>query len=70
MTTPILLANHSKRKVYKSSNTNPAAVTPSDEIVISGISGKFPNSDNVEELAYHLYNKVLYFYIILLYHLL
>lgn len=29
-----------------------------DDIVISGISGKFPNSDNVEEFAYNLYNKI------------
>lgn len=29
-----------------------------DEIVISGISGRFPNSDNISEFAYNLYNKV------------
>lgn len=29
-----------------------------DEIVISGISGRFPNSDNIAEFAYNLYNKV------------
>jgi len=29
-----------------------------DEIVISGISGKFPSSDNVAELTQNLYNKV------------
>lgn len=34
------------------------AATPGDEIVISGISGKFPNSKNVEEYAANLYNKV------------
>lgn len=34
------------------------AATPGDEIVISGISGKFPNSQNVEEFAENLYNKV------------
>lgn len=34
------------------------AATPGDEIVISGISGKFPNSENVEEFAENLYNKV------------
>lgn len=32
--------------------------TPGDAIVISGVSGKFPNSRNVEEYAYNLYNKV------------
>lgn len=32
--------------------------TPDDDIVVSGISGKFPNSRNVEELGSNLYNKV------------
>lgn len=32
--------------------------TPSDEIVISGISGRFPNSHDMEEYEYNLYNKV------------
>lgn len=31
---------------------------PDDEIVISGISGRFPNSANVAEFAHNLYNKV------------
>lgn len=31
---------------------------PQDEIVISGISGKYPNADNVAQLAHCLYNKV------------
>jgi fatty acid synthase, animal type len=33
-------------------------VDPEDEIVISGISGRFPNSDNLTEFAFNLYNKV------------
>jgi fatty acid synthase len=31
---------------------------PEDEIVISGISGRFPNSANVAEFAHNLYNKI------------
>ncbi|XP_055698842.1 fatty acid synthase [Phlebotomus papatasi] len=31
---------------------------PEEEIVISGISGRFPNSDNISEFAKNLYNKV------------
>lgn len=31
---------------------------PQDEIVISGVAGRFPNSDNVAEFASNLYNKV------------
>lgn len=30
-----------------------------DEIVISGISGKFPKSKNMAEYAHNLYNKVI-----------
>jgi fatty acid synthase len=29
-----------------------------DDVVISGISGRFPNSNNVREFAENLYNKV------------
>ncbi|CRK94451.1 CLUMA_CG007958, isoform A [Clunio marinus] len=29
-----------------------------DDIVVSGISGRFPNSDNIHEFEYNLYNKV------------
>lgn len=32
--------------------------TPDDEIVISGISGRFPSSSNLHEFAYNLYNKI------------
>lgn len=31
---------------------------PGDEIVISGIAGRFPNSDNVKDYAYNLFNKI------------
>jgi fatty acid synthase len=33
-------------------------INPEDEIVISGISGRFPNSNNVADFASNLYNKV------------
>lgn len=33
-------------------------IDPDDEIVITGISGKFPNAENVSEFAKNLYNKV------------
>lgn len=32
--------------------------TPGEEIVISGIAGRFPNSDNVKEFGYNLFNKI------------
>lgn len=34
------------------------AVKPEDEIVITGISGRYPNSDNFHEFAHNLYNKI------------
>lgn len=30
----------------------------SDEIVISGIAGRFPSSDNVKQLQENLFNKI------------
>lgn len=42
----------------KTVNARIWARTPDDEIVISGISGKFPSSKNVTEFAHNLYNKV------------
>lgn len=32
-----------------------------DEIVITGMSGQYPNSKNVKEFEYNLYNKVCWF---------
>lgn len=32
--------------------------TEEDEIVISGIAGRFPNSDNIKHLQQNLLNKV------------
>lgn len=29
-----------------------------DEIVVSGMAGRFPNCENIDELSYNLYNKV------------
>lgn len=33
-------------------------LTPEDEIVISGISGRFPASNNMHDFAHNLYNKI------------
>lgn len=32
--------------------------TPDDEIVVSGMSGRYPRCDNVEQFRHNLYNKV------------
>lgn len=45
-------------KQEKISSSRIRVSDPDDEIVISGISGKFPNAENVEEFARNLYNKV------------
>lgn len=39
-------------------NKNISFTSKEDEIVISGMAGRFPSSDNVAELSEHLYNKV------------
>jgi fatty acid synthase, animal type len=44
----------SKQKI----NPRASVKSPDDEIVISGVSGRFPRSDNMDELAFNLYNKV------------
>lgn len=44
-----------------SKNSKKARATfsdPQDEIVISGIAGRFPNSNNVADFAHNLYNKI------------
>lgn len=44
------------KKLKKFSRVFPE--TDGDEIVISGMAGKFPNCRNVEEYKHKLYNKV------------
>lgn len=34
------------------------AETPEDEIVIGGVSGRYPSCDNIEQFSHNLYNKV------------
>lgn len=45
-------------KNQKMTSSRIHAPSPEDEIVISGISGKFPSAKNVSEFAEKLYNKV------------
>ncbi len=47
---------NSARIVFDDDKTFPSC-KPEEEIVISGISGYFPKSDNVEELKQHLLTK-------------
>lgn len=41
-----------------SKNSRAVFSDPGDEIVISGVSGRFPNANNVKEFAEKLYNKI------------
>lgn len=43
-------------KDKKFSRVYPA--TDGDDVVISGMAGKFPNCHNIDEYEYKLYNKV------------
>lgn len=46
-------------KECKTVNARIRPESADDEIVISGISGKFPMAKNVHELSHNLYNKVI-----------
>lgn len=35
---------------------------PEEEIVITGMAGRYPSCDNVEEFRHHLFNKVRFFF--------
>lgn len=52
-----MLSNQEKRLV---SPIKSEPVPVGDEIVISGISGKFPNAENIQVFSEKLYNKVNY----------
>lgn len=42
----------------RTKNMRVFAENDDSEVVISGMSGRFPNSRNIADLDYHLYNKV------------
>lgn len=44
--------------LVKKMNRNDVDVISDDDIVISGISGKFPNANNMAEFSHSLYNKI------------
>lgn len=57
----ILIFHPEKMNPSKDSQSVNARIYPAcadDEIVITGIAGKFPNAKNVSELSQKLYNKV------------
>lgn len=47
-----------KKCANENSLTRSQLPTGDNEIVITGISGKFPNSNNIAEFEHNLYNKV------------
>lgn len=50
--------NYSKLNESETKKFRIFASCADEEIVISGISGRFPSSDNVDEFSKNLYNKV------------
>lgn len=48
---PEMSATKSTKRIYK-------VPEPGEEIVISGMAGRFPDSDNMEKLKDNLLNKV------------
>lgn len=41
-----------------SSNARIFPESPDEEIIISGVSGRYPSTDCVDDFSYKLYNKV------------
>lgn len=52
------MAYTAEKRQVRTINSRIFAPSPDDEIVITGISGKFPNSKNLAEFSHNLYNKV------------
>lgn len=55
------IGNILTEKTVKPNKTNQTRIFPAsadDEIVISGLGGRYPSCDNAEDLRHHLYNKV------------
>lgn len=52
------MAYSAEKRQVRTISARVFAPSPDDEIVISGISGKFPNSKNLAEFSHNLYNKV------------
>lgn len=42
----------------KRAETRVHPISKDDEIVVTGVSGRFPNSSNVAEFSHNLYHKV------------
>lgn len=53
-----IMAYTAEKRQVRTIKSRIHAPSPDDEIVISGISGKFPNSKNLAEFSHNLYNKV------------
>lgn len=47
-----------KTKYSDTADTKWSATEPGNEVVISGIAGRFPESDSVKDLEVNLFNKV------------
>lgn len=54
----------SARRVFLESNTTGEPLSGGERIVISGISGLYPQANNVKELSEILYKKVIYLIIL------
>lgn len=53
------MASFNPEDYKKRASTRVKPISEDDEIVVSGISGRFPNSANIAEFSDNLYNKVI-----------
>lgn len=52
------MSEKSEEAKYQSASSNWADTDPGEEVVISGVAGRFPESDNVTLFQENLFNKV------------
>lgn len=56
------MATYNYEDYLKRAETRVHPISEDDEIVVTGVSGRFPNSSNVAEFSDNLYNKVTIFF--------
>lgn len=58
------MATFNYEDYLKRLNTRVHPISDEDEIVVTGVSGRFPNASNVAEFSDNLYNKVIFSFVL------
>lgn len=59
------MATFNYEDYLKRAQTRVHPLSDDDEIVVTGVSGRFPNASNVAQFSDNLYNKVIVAYMVL-----